>query len=69
MAKKIFKNYVPDEKGIRYKMTPNTDGTVSLDDVTNYSAIGDAADAAALNSFVQEDDAIPDAEIDAILAL
>lgn len=49
--KSDYKNYVPPVTGRKFQMTQNSDGTVSLEDVTPYAQVGDIWGAGDANTF------------------
>ena len=50
-VKNDYKNFVPPLSGRKFKITDNGDGTVSIEDVTEYAQVGDIWGAGDANTF------------------
>lgn len=50
-VKNDYKNYAPPLSGRRFRITDNGDGTVSIEDVTEYAQVGDIWGAGDANTF------------------
>lgn len=50
-VKNDYKNYAPPLSGRKFKITDNGDGTVSIEDVTDYAQVGDIWGAGDANTF------------------
>lgn len=62
-VKNDYKNFVPPLSGRKFKITDNGDGTVSIEDVTEYAQVGDIWGAGDANAFAEAVNSLNNARV------